>query len=496
MNKSWLLLILFCSLVLPVSAVQINEIMYNPGGDDNNREFVEIYFDEWTNLTGWIVADSNSNDTLAMLQSFNSSYALVVEDGFNYSGINASVYSAGATIGNNLNNDNDSISLYSSNLSLVDTVSYTSSQGANGDNNSLQLVNGTWLACASTPGLQNNCSAPENQTGENVTELSIIYKPDDAMFGGNYELFVGFNSTNYDYGTMKLLVYGSHERVVSDSGGNKITSYASCQGADTTNVTEGQSYFFTLPFFVYPNCDNDYPEGTYEVALRACRPSGSDYTKYLEEFFSLSIVGRNSSLCPVKESPAGGSSSSSTDVPDVMVVASEGSDFQIKIIDYPKTVETGETFDMTVELRSYLGSTESFDVYSYIYQGRTLLTLGGWTGNRQTVELARGAKNITLTNAVKPDASLGNYTLKARTSLEDKKADSKVNIEIIQGETFSGGGEGGEERVERSGTNITKTSPVTGAAVWVNERADSLVLVLLLFSFVLLIFVVALIGRN
>jgi len=97
--------------------------MYNPEGDDNNKEFIEIYSDEPINLSNFIIADLKSDDTLTLLQYYDSDYYLITEEGFNFSDIEASVYSTGPTIGNNLNKE-DSIFLYYNNT-IIDNVSYT-----------------------------------------------------------------------------------------------------------------------------------------------------------------------------------------------------------------------------------------------------------------------------------------------------------------------------------------------------------------------------------
>ena len=96
------ILLIFWLLILSnavLADILINEIMYNPAGNDNNKEFIEIYSDNYTNLTDYIISDASSNDSLVELYYFDSNYSLIVEDGFNYSNINASIYSAGATIG-------------------------------------------------------------------------------------------------------------------------------------------------------------------------------------------------------------------------------------------------------------------------------------------------------------------------------------------------------------------------------------------------------------
>ncbi len=122
-KKILFLLFLFLSVKLVSATMRINEIMYNPEGDDNNKEFIEIYSDEKINLSEFIVGDLSSNDSLMLLQYSDFDYYLITEEGFNFSGIEASVYSAGAAIGNNLNKE-DSLFLYYNNT-LIDYVSYT-----------------------------------------------------------------------------------------------------------------------------------------------------------------------------------------------------------------------------------------------------------------------------------------------------------------------------------------------------------------------------------
>ena len=61
---------------------------------------------------------------LELLLYHNATYSLIVEKDFDYSGINASIYSAGATIGDNLNNDEDVIILRQKEGNIPDVVSY------------------------------------------------------------------------------------------------------------------------------------------------------------------------------------------------------------------------------------------------------------------------------------------------------------------------------------------------------------------------------------
>jgi len=131
---------------------RITEIMFNPPGNDNNREFVEVLCDE--SMEGWLVADESSNDTLVLVKHFPSEYCLIVEEGYDYSEINASVYSVGSTIGNGLSNSHDTVSIYTTNqghYELVDSVSYDGSM-ANGNGKSLHIEEGSVFEAEPTPG--------------------------------------------------------------------------------------------------------------------------------------------------------------------------------------------------------------------------------------------------------------------------------------------------------------------------------------------------------
>ena len=147
-----LLLILFPTSVV---ALDITEIMYNPAGSDNNFEYVEVYSEEPINLTSWFIADETSEDILIPLLEIYSSYALIVEEGFNYSGINSSIYSAGAAIGNNLGNTQDTIFIKDQQKNIQSNVSYSSTLGGSGNGNSICIINNSWQECQPTPGRVN-----------------------------------------------------------------------------------------------------------------------------------------------------------------------------------------------------------------------------------------------------------------------------------------------------------------------------------------------------
>ena len=127
-----ILIIILILILVPQSDafLEITEIMYNPEGADNNHEYIEIYSNE--NIQEYTIRDFISEDHLTLMKNISSDYILIVEEGFNHTNINSTVYTTGATIGNNLNNDEDLIQILNNTI-LLDAIHYYSEQGA--DNN-------------------------------------------------------------------------------------------------------------------------------------------------------------------------------------------------------------------------------------------------------------------------------------------------------------------------------------------------------------------------
>lgn len=173
-------IILLFFFVAEAHALVINEVLYDPAGSDNNKEFIEIVTNEPLNLTGWIIADAEANDTLTELRYHEQTetfYLLIVEEGFNYTELNASIYSAGATIGNNLNNDYDEIKLFAPNGTLGANMSYNQTL----DGTSFEYANDTYRQSfffGGTPGRENS---REENSGVNETANETAVE-EDSLF--------------------------------------------------------------------------------------------------------------------------------------------------------------------------------------------------------------------------------------------------------------------------------------------------------------------------
>jgi len=225
----WLLIF----IEITVADVFINEVMYNPEGNDNNKEFIEILFsDETINLTGYIIEDSGSSDVLELLSYYNSSYALIVEEGFNYTGTNASIYSVGATIGNNLNNDEDIVIIKDSNNIILDVLHYYSEWGGYGNGKSLCKIDNIWQECSKTPGLSNSYT---NQIPNNCDwAIKVILNR------------TVFEDPEFQIRVIKLEGEGKAnltvDKWIEDSRGNIEKTYASWNVKDVLNYKTSSKY--------------------------------------------------------------------------------------------------------------------------------------------------------------------------------------------------------------------------------------------------------------
>lgn len=172
MNRGVLISILLLSTVAIVIAapvyagVVITEIMYDLDGTDTGREWIEIQNtgSSQIDLTGWKFFEANTNHgiTAANPQAFllpAGAYAVIADniekflvDWPSFSGV---LFDSAFS----LSNTSEAISIRNSELLDVDSVTYSSGLGANGDGNSLQRVNSEWAAALPTPG-----AGPINKT--------------------------------------------------------------------------------------------------------------------------------------------------------------------------------------------------------------------------------------------------------------------------------------------------------------------------------------------
>lgn len=174
-------------LVLNAQVI-ISEVMYDPSGKDEGHEWVEIYNKSSQSVritTGgsnnaWRFSDG-SQHALTLARGSEvldpGAYAVIVDSALRFfsdqPGFSGTVFDSSVSLNNLL----DDLSILSSkNGQVLNQVFYSSSQGARGDGNSLQIQeNNSWISSVPTPGFQNSNKAITQDSKINKSEASAHY---------------------------------------------------------------------------------------------------------------------------------------------------------------------------------------------------------------------------------------------------------------------------------------------------------------------------------
>ena len=170
-------LIFFSSSHLAFAGLMINEIMYDLSGSDttNNKsqEWIEIYNPDASAVSVdasiWRIFDGSANKTINDQVNFSIPAGAYViwagdKDTFlaDHPGFSGVVYDTGIT---SLNNTGATLKILDQGGNAIETVTYTSTQGAAGDCNSLQKISTSWVGATPTPGMANASTTTSSSTG-------------------------------------------------------------------------------------------------------------------------------------------------------------------------------------------------------------------------------------------------------------------------------------------------------------------------------------------
>lgn len=222
--------IVLCSLPAGArAAVSINEVMYNPEGTDQGREWIELYNDgsEDVVLVGgsgkgsWRVTDSSNHTIVDPAGGVGRGSLVVPAGGYLVIATDPSVfinefggsYSV-AKASLSLTNTGTTVSLVDGTGTTVDSVSYTTSQGGNDNGVSIQMSAGTWLQALPTPAAANateryeppvETSSSSSSKSNSTSNPGYVAAPLPQVFadaGGDRTVIVGadakFVATAYD----------------------------------------------------------------------------------------------------------------------------------------------------------------------------------------------------------------------------------------------------------------------------------------------------------
>lgn len=257
-----ILVILFSfSPLQSFAAVSISEVMYDPSGADDGHEWIEVYnsgasFD----LSKWKLFEGGTNHGISAYAGGSNvptgGYAVLVDspskflaDWPSFSGqIFDTVFSGG------LNNTNgETLILRNDSLSDVDSVTYSSTLGANGDGNSLQKVGSSFTASSPTPGSavgagsDGSSNTSEGQNTENVSSSSTTSSTSSNL-GSSYPIEP---KMNVSAGGDRTVVTGAStvfEGRVQGLKGEAITNARLVWNFGNGESREGRSVLYAFPY--------------------------------------------------------------------------------------------------------------------------------------------------------------------------------------------------------------------------------------------------------
>jgi hypothetical protein len=159
------------------SSIFIDEIMYDPEGSDSSHEWIEIYTNETTNISGWKIYESTTNHGLTLINGSwllnSNSYAIIADDWqiflSDYPQYNGTLID---TSWDSLSNSGEYLALKNNLLTVIDNLTYNTSIGASGNGKSLSLINGTWYESIATPGYENQIYYQNQSLNSNITNIT------------------------------------------------------------------------------------------------------------------------------------------------------------------------------------------------------------------------------------------------------------------------------------------------------------------------------------
>ncbi|MCL5733100.1 MAG: lamin tail domain-containing protein [Patescibacteria group bacterium] len=192
-----------------IRQIVIDEIMYNLPGADEDREWLEVFNadSEPADLNNWKLYDGEANHKLSLVRGSailaSGSYAVIssnadkfLEDNPDFGGI---IWEASFS----LNNDGENLTLKNNTDAVINQIGYRSSDGANGDGNSLQKIDGRWQAATPTPGRENKISLNAAEKNINISFLISSSSPEvgqEIIFSASSTAPDAINSYQWDFG--------------------------------------------------------------------------------------------------------------------------------------------------------------------------------------------------------------------------------------------------------------------------------------------------------
>jgi hypothetical protein len=368
-----MLLLLALALLPAANGLRINEVMYNPVLDDNYFEWVELYADESFDFNNATISDSAYTDEIMCCSancSLNRTGYILIIDKDSKTGFPDALCVDDNLIGNGLGNSGDSITIRK-NGEVIDSMSYDASF-ANGNNHSLELLNGSWLesiAEGGTPGFLNSvANIPVNLTANitvNETANITINQTNSTTTNETNQTANLTNETNSCDVSLEIF---TGKTIYED------------EPIKFTHVLSNASYNFGIEYWIEDLFGNivKAKRNTTNLNEKSYTPSidESEKTLLIKSTLSVNCPDTNLSnnraekMVVVKGEEKSSGATEQKQETKTQTGASTAviSKFNYEIISYPEEIVSGEEFTVNVKI-SGDSKPHLLVVKSYVYKG-------------------------------------------------------------------------------------------------------------------------------
>ncbi|MEE9322932.1 MAG: lamin tail domain-containing protein, partial [Candidatus Aenigmarchaeota archaeon] len=419
--KIYLVLIMsFFVIVQNAQAIIINEIMPNPDdGCYDCSEWIEITTNESASLDN-ITADTGENPIMLNGSIAAGEFIIITKNLSAFSGIwNPENITIFENTGMSLKNAGDNITLYNDS-DVLHAVEYLSSA----NNKSYGMCNQSIVTQnISTPGTLNVCTSDESN-GTNDTQITcdlyLWIKCNDTFTMGN----------NKYYPMVEDLEGGDFEPEVEywieDLFGNIVRSKFRTNNTNVAKSWTPPEITGTEAYMIHAVITNEVCNDTNH--------SNNNAEKLIvvkgEEPYSdseCSCENQETQICSYDPCPPCNSEEETE----------EEADFEI--LSCPDEIEKDDEIEIKVNMKNPSPNMKNYTLYSYVYEGNKPVSLGldkgewinTWNANRQNVSIpGNSSVSLTLKNRIAEDTEPGEYKMRVRIWLDDKKHDMTRDIQI------------------------------------------------------------------